>query len=271
LYVFCKLYQAIFEKDRWMNTAPPPPAPAIKDAANIFALGQDAVLIRFGNGQTSNPEKALQFMGLLTAAHIAGVIEIAPSLASVQIRFAPDRITRAAVITALQTLLQPTTAPQTPPPPNRRWTIPVAFGGPSGPQLTEAATLAGITVARAVADLTHTPLTVLAIGFAPGQPYLGHLPENWGMPRQSALTPNVPAGAIVVAIRQIVLFANPSPTGWRWIGQSAFLPFDPNRRDPFALRPGDSIHFAPVDATTIDTLRANDPNGLGGATWEGAK
>ena len=239
-----------------------------QDAASVFALGQDAVLVRFGDGQVAKPEKALQFTGLVMAAKIAGVLDVAPSLASVQVRFAPDVISRAALIAALRALLSQSDSPDTAPSPQRQWTIPVGFGGSSGPQLAEAAQLAGVTETQAIAEITHAPLHVLAIGFAPGQPYLGHLPENWGMPRQSALTPNVPAGAIVVAIRQIVLFANASPTGWRWIGQSAFQPFNPDRQEPFALRPGDAIRFTPVDATTLDGLRANDASGMGGATCE---
>ena len=89
------------------------------------------------------------------------------------------------------------------------------------------------------------------------------------MPRQSGLTPQVPAGALVVALRQLVLFANPSPTGWRWIASCAFSPFRTDRAEPFALRPDDRVRFVPADAQTIATLRANDPNGMGGARCEG--
>jgi KipI family sensor histidine kinase inhibitor len=268
LYVFCNLCQAGFEKDSWMQSPQPGLSPQ-PDAPSLFALGQDAVLIRFGDGQASNPEKALHFAELVTAANIVGALDVAPSLASVQVRFAPDVISRAGLIAALQPSLAMIDTPAVAHPPAHRWVIPVSFGGDTGPQLAEAAQLAGVTPTQAVAELTQTALQVLAIGFAPGQPYLGHLPENWGMPRQSALTPCVPAGAIVVAIRQIVLFANTSPTGWRWIGQSAFQPFNPDRQNPFALRPGDSVRFAPVDAATIDALRTSDASGLGGATCEG--
>ena len=38
------------------------------------------------------------------------------------------------------------------------------------------------------------------------------------------LNAEVPAGALVTAVRQLVLFANPSPTGWRQIGMSALNP-----------------------------------------------
>ena len=228
-------------------------------------LGQDAVLVRFGDGQTPHPSKALNFAAFVEAAQIPGVSEVASSLASVMVRFAPALVPRADLNRQLRALLDRDAAAPLPQP-NRLWTIPVCFGGQEGPQLAEAAALAGVSVDRAVAEITAEPLRVLAIGFAPGQPYLGDLPPNWGMPRQSSLTPQVPAGALVVAIRQIVLFANASPTGWRWIGSSAFQPFKADRQDPFALRPGDRIRFAVTDAAMIESLRRTAPNGLGGAT-----
>jgi allophanate hydrolase subunit 1 len=67
---------------------------------------------------------------------------------------------------------------------------------------------------------------VLAVGFAPGQPYLGPLGEEWNLPRLKALQ-QVPAGALVQAISQFVLFTGPAPTGWRHVGQTAFRCFRP--------------------------------------------
>ena len=154
-----------------------------------------------------------------------------------------------------------------PPAPMRRWTIPAAFGGVAGPQLAEVAALAQCHAEQARRQLLETELRVLAIGFAPGQPYLGLLPPNWNMPRQAGLTPQVPAGALVVAVRQIVLFANASTTGWRQVGQCGFRPFMRDRSTPFALQPGDAIRFTAVAESEIGSL-AGASDGLGGARLE---
>jgi len=231
----------------------------------ILPLGQDGILIRFGEDRTSDPLTALGRADQMRAATISGVTEIASSLASVQVRFAPEMTTRKAVTAHLARLLATHLPAATTH--SRLWTIPACF---DGPQLAEAALLAGLSQGAAIAEVTTTPLSVLAIGFAPGQPYLGHLPANWGMERQVTLTPKVPAGAIVVALRQIVLFANPSPTGWRWIGTCAFRPFMADRAEPFALRPGDCIRFTAIDADSLTTLQTA-PDGLGGATCEAAR
>ena len=132
--------------------------------------------------------------------------------------------------------------------------MPVVFGGDSGPQLAEAAELAAQSEGDAIATLCASPVRVQTIGFAPGQPYLGQLPENWNIPRQTGLTPLVPQGALVVAIRQLIVFSVGTPTGWRHIGQTGLRLFQPDAADPFLLRPGDEVLFHPAD--DLDRLRA---------------
>jgi inhibitor of KinA len=141
----------------------------------------------------------------------------------------------------------------------RLWRIPTVWGGAEGPQLGEAAGMAGLSEAEAARELSAARLRVLAIGFAPGQPYLGELPERWALPRQTGLTPEVPEGAVTVAVRQVVLFANPSPTGWRWVGRTAFRCFRPEAADPFPLRPGDEVVFEAVTPEAMARIRAEDP------------
>ena len=236
---------------------------------SIEPLGLDGLLVRFSLRVTDQASAAVQaFAGALDAAPIAGVVDVVPALASVLVRFDQDRTTRAAVAGALADItaardwsqvIQPT--------PRRIWRIPVALGGTHGPELAEAAALAGLREDEAIAQITAADLRVLAIGFAPGQPYLGLLPATWDMPRKSSLTSRVPAGALVVAVRQVVLFANPSPTGWRQIGYTPFRPFDQNRADPAPLRAGDGLRLVAVSAVEIDALdRAGDR--LGGARCE---
>lgn len=230
----------------------------------VMPLGQDGLLIGLGDGQSAHPHKALALAADLSEAALIGVLEIAPTLASVQVRFDPDLVSRAGLRAQIETILRRCKADDAPAKPRRIWTIPASFGGDDGPQLAQACALAGVSEIDAIREITAQEFSVLAIGFAPGQPYLGMLPEHWAMPRQPDLTPQVPAGALVTALRQLVLFANPSPTGWRWIGSCAFLPFKVDRTEPFALRPDDRIQFEQVDAQTIADLRLC-PEGMGGA------
>jgi KipI family sensor histidine kinase inhibitor len=220
----------------------------------LLPLGLDAVVVRFATALDDAANRAaIAFRSTVEAAGLPGVVETAPSLASVLVRFDRSQTTRAETTAALKTLLGTRDWTEAELPVGRRlWRVPAAFGGAHGPQLSEAAALAGLSEGAAIASITAQPLRVLAIGFAPGQPYLGLLPDRWDIPRMRNLTPTVPAGAIVVAVRQIVLFANASPTGWRQIGRTGFRCFRPDTDDPFPLRAGDEVRFFPAGDSALD-------------------
>ena len=143
----------------------------------------------------------------------------------------------------------------------RLWRIPTVYGTDLAPQLAEAAEAAGMSADAAADQIAATRVRVQTIGFAPGQPYLGELPEVWNIPRQTDLTDRVPVGALTVAIRQLVLFSVSTPTGWRHIGQTAFRPFRPEADAPFVLRPGDEVLFEAVDRDIYERLRGDGPDG----------
>jgi KipI family sensor histidine kinase inhibitor len=236
----------------------------------ILPYGLSGVIVRFAMHSSVAATAAVRaFHNALQAAEISGVLQTAGSLTTVFIEFDPTVTTRDNIQRQLGTLLETQDwLAATPPAPSRRWHIPVSFGGDCGPQLAETASLAGLTEHRAVDELTQNDVEVLTIGFAPGQPYLGLLPDHWNIPRQGELTPQVPAGALVVAVRQLVLFNSPSPTGWRWVGQCAFRPFFMDRTDPFLLKTGDAVRWVAVSASDMNDLLANNPDGLGGARCE---
>jgi len=146
------------------------------------------------------------------------------------------------------------------------WTLPMCFGTERAPQLADTCQAAGLSEAQGKAALMAARTRVITLGYAPGQPYLGLLGEVWNVPRQTDLTPQVPAGALVLAIRQFVLFTAAMPTGWRHVGQTAFRPFDAERGQRGAFRPGDEGRFEAISRQELEALEAGDS--WGGATWE---
>lgn len=236
----------------------------------LVAMGLGGLLVRFGETMADEANRAaLAFRQALEAARWPGVEETAASLASVYLRFDPAVVGHDDLRGRLQALVASRDWYGADlPAGRRRWTVPAVFGGALAPQLGEAAALAGLSPEAAVAALCARPLRVLAIGFAPGQPYLGALPEAWDIPRQAALTPNVPVGALVVAIRQLVLFSASTPTGWRHVGQTAFRAFRPESAAPFALAAGDEIRFRAVSDDALAAIRVADRSGDGGASVE---
>ncbi|EAQ04333.1 allophanate hydrolase family protein [Pseudooceanicola batsensis HTCC2597] len=236
----------------------------------ILPHGQDGLSLRLGL------TPAEQTIGAVMALREAleqtppdGTEEIAGSLTSVYLRFDPARTTRDAVVASARAVADRTDLDAAAlPAPHRRWTIPVVIGGAHGPQFGEMAGAAGLSEAAAREALLTAKLRVLAIGFAPGLPYMGLLPPEWDVPRLRDLTPNVPRGALVAAVRQVILFTNATPTGWRHVGMSAFPGFRPDRDPASPLRAGDEVRLAAMTPADLEALERDDPDGLGGARCE---
>ncbi len=234
----------------------------------IYPLGVDGLLIRFGAqlGEAAN-RAALAFRAAVQGDPPVGVVESATSLTSVYLRFDLEKTDHARLREDLRPRLAGCDWYQSALPQGRRlWRVPAVFGTDLAPQLAEAAELAGMTPDQAIASLCAASLRVQTIGFAPGQPYLGELPAQWDIPRQTALTPRVPEGALAVAIRQMVLFSVSTPTGWRHVGQTAAQLFRPDQDDPFLLRPGDEVLFQPVSRDEFENIRSAKCDGGAVAT-----
>ncbi|WP_171060609.1 allophanate hydrolase subunit 1 [Poseidonocella sp. HB161398] len=231
--------------------------------------GADGVLLRFALKPGPAAMAAMQSLAAeLAETPPAGMAEISPALVSVLVRYDRAATSREALAADLMARAERIAAERRPAPaPARLWRIPVAFGGDHGPQLAEVAGLMDLSEEAAVAGICAAELRVLAIGFAPGQPYIGLLPESWNFPRMSALNPAVPQGAVTVAVRQIVMFTADGTTGWRQVGRSGLRNFLPGREPPIAFRPGDAVRYEPVPAVEFDALR-DAADGYGGAKLE---
>lgn len=234
-----------------------------EDWPRLHWLGEAAAIVEFAPALTEGANRAaLAFRAALEEAGWPGVAETFVTLKSAVLRFDPDALPHGDLEARLRALMGERDWTEAPLPPGRRlWRIPACFAGAHAPQLAEVAQAARASEAALVDELAATRLRVLTIGFAPGQPYLGRLPERWDIPRQTELTPRVPRGAVVAAIRQIVLFTVETQTGWRQIGRSAFAGFRPGAAEPFPLAVGDEVAFEPVSEAGL--ARWQDRAGAG--------
>ena len=233
-------------------------------------VGLTGLLVSFSDRLEERANRAaLAFRAAVEAERREGVVETATSLASVFVRFDPELLPYDVLSDWLRGLLAARDWYGAGLPEGRRLIrVPTVYGTDLAPQLEEAAAAAGMSADDAIADLGASRVRVLTIGFAPGQPYLGRLGEAWDLPRQTALTARVPVGALVLAVRQFVLFAAASPTGWRHVGQTAFHCFRPGAAAPFALAPGDEMIFEPVSKPEFLRISERATDGAGGAVVE---
>ncbi len=238
------------------------------DVTRIARVGLRGVLVTFADTLTETANlSAVAFRAKVDAQAWPEVQETVSTLVSTYLAIDLTAVDYVEIVERLRALLGDFDMQTAKPPAARKlWTLPMCFDVEVAPQLEEVAQIAGVTAKEAVDQFCRETTKVITLGFAPGQPYLGLLPENWDIPRQADLTPQVPVGALVIAIRQFVLFATSAPTGWRHVGQTAFRPFDPTRDMAVALHPGDEIRFAPISLNELAALQTKDS--FGGAEWK---
>jgi len=130
-------------------------------------------------------------------------------------------------------------------PESRNIDIPVLYGTAAGPDLGEVARHAGLTEKQVVELHASVDYVVWFLGFQPGFPYLGGLPEQLATPRRDEPRLLVPAGSVGIGGAQTGIYPLATPGGWQLIGHTPLPLFDPHRDEPVLLRPGDTVRFIP--------------------------
>ena len=237
------------------GSAPSTPSPGAYPAPLFRLAGDQGLIVEFGDALDERINNAvIAFDARLKAAAPPGVIETAPTIRSVLVRFDPLETPFATMRARLTELLEERDWLKAEPPPGRLWRIPARYGGEEGPDLAATAGLLGVSETEAVEAHAACRQRVFMLGFSPGFAYMGRLPERWALPRLEQVKPRVPTGSISVAVRQTVLCATPIPTGWRTIARTPFLSFDLTREPPFLLEAGDRIEFEPVSGAVYTRL-----------------
>src|SRR5574337_651356 len=236
---------------RLVTSAPSHPAP------RLLSLGDTAWTVEFGHEITpALRDRVLAYGDALEArradAWLDGVIEWVPTFRSVTVHFDPLRADAAALGRALLALAATGGSRRVR---GRHWMIPVCFESDCAPDLADVAVARGITPADAVRLLTTAEFSVYMLGFLPGFPYLGGLPEALAMPRLAAPRKEVPERSVAIAGRMCAVYPWRSPGGWRLVGRTPLRLFDAaNAQRPALLAPGDAVHWRAIDRDEYERL-----------------
>jgi inhibitor of KinA len=131
--------------------------------------------------------------------------------------------------------------------------IPVCYE--LGPDLDAVARHTGLSSDEVVRLHTAQAYTIYAIGFCPGFPYLGYLPEALcGVPRRESPRLRVEPGSVGLTGRQTGIYTEPRPGGWALIGQTP-LTLVEVASGYFPLRTGDRVQFVAIDRERFTALR----------------
>lgn len=168
------------------------------------------------------------------------VVEVVPGADTVLVTGHPDSPTDLLALVTQAIATGEEAAPR----PGREHVLPVRY---DGEDLAAVAALLDVSVQEVVARHTAPVYTVAFLGFAPGFPYLTGLDPFLTVPRLDTPRTRVPAGSVGLAAGQTCVYPGVSPGGWRLIGATDTVLFDPTCPDrPALLAPGDTLRFEAV-------------------------
>ena len=199
----------------------------------IRPFGEAAILL-----ELESAERAQELAASLHRQPVPGLLECVPGLRSLLVELDPSAADPARVARDIARRLAGPAAPR---PPGRVHAIPVVY---DGPDLDEVAAITGLSADEVVARHAATELRVLFCGFAPGFAYLGDLPRDLRVDRLATPRARVPAGSVAIAGPMSGIYPAVLPGGWRLIGRTEVVLFDPRGHPPALLLPGDRVRFA---------------------------
>lgn len=219
------------------------------------AAGDAALRLRFGYGLDPHANgRALAWAEMLEKDRPAGVWGVVPGHATLLVEFDPQVTDAEAVLAACAAQARLPETSRT----SRTVVVPVLYGGEAGPDLESVADRLGLSPNDVVGRHAGRPYRIFCVGFAPGQPLAGPLDARLVVPRRESPRPRVQPGSVALAGWQTGIYPAPTPGGWHIIGRTPLTLFDPARRPPVPYRPGDTLRFEPVDASTFDRLAGED-------------
>ncbi len=225
---------------------------AIAQEPRFLPSGDTALVVEFGDRIDRGLSAAvIDLAERIRVAGLGGVTEMVPSFRSLLVHYDPLATSAERLTEQISGLTGGAVTAQAS---GRLWRIPVCHDGAFAPDLAEVAAQAGLTPEEAIALHSAERYHVYMIGFSPGYPYLGDLPEALQLPRRENPRVKVPAGSVASAAAMTAVYTTESPGGWHLIGRTPVLLFDLRAEPPALLRSGDAVLFEPISRAEFDRI-----------------
>ena len=239
------------------------------DWPRFLPVGDTGLSVEFGDQISAGVSEAVVALDRAIALQdITGVVEVVPSFRSLLVVYEPAETPFEALRQRVQSLIGPDLGSNQRP--IRRWIVPVVYEQPYGEDLAEAADLLGLSTADLVGAHTKADFRVYMLGFQPGLPNLGGLPDCLQLSRRASPRAPVPPRSVTIGGAQAAIMPMATPTGFYLLGRTPVRPFDRRRENPALFQPGDRIQFREIGAAEYNQLEeaADDGDLFAGATLE---
>lgn len=221
--------------------------------AHFRIVGDRGLLMEYGDVIDPVVNQKVRSISIVAKQDMPpGVIEIIPAYRSIMIIYDPSVTKPQKLQDAFISLEKRLTDIEIPP--SKTIEIPVCYGGKFGPDIQVVAENNNISVSDVIRLHSKPEYIIYMIGFAPGFPFLGELPETLHTPRLKTPRTNVPQGSVGIANKQTGIYPAESPGGWQLIGRTPLKLFDPARSNPILYQAGDRIRFISISEDEYQRL-----------------
>lgn len=220
----------------------------------ISPLGDLAAVLSFGKEINEKTNRQIQlFVSKLEKEKIIGIIEWVPAYTSLTIYYQPEIIAYDSLKAELKRVSLSPSESQT----DRKlvYEIPVCYGGEWGQDLAYVADYHGLGQQEVINLHANREYLIYMMGFMPGFPYLGGLPEKLAVPRLEKPRQGVMPGAVGIGGNQTGIYPADVPSGWRIIGTTPVTLFSPGKDEPFLFSSGHYIKFVPISQEQFLTIK----------------
>ena len=231
----------------------------------ITPLGDSALIVRVRDNFEDAPDATLNavlsLQRRLENARLPGVLEITSAYTTVALFFDPIRtINAGARIEDVFGWLEQQIRHELSKPvkisvgKTKMVDVPVCYEPEFALDLPDVARHAKLEPHQVVDLHCGAEYRVHCVGFTPGFPYLGGLPQKLATPRRSVPRKEVPAGSVAIGGNQTGIYPVNSPGGWNVIGRTPLRLFDPEKKPPTMLVAGDRVRFRAITRAEFGRL-----------------
>lgn len=225
------------------------------DRAVVAACGPAALRVTGATGERERDWRLVHHLARrLADEQVVGVLGSIPTYESVLVEIDPAATDLQRVRAETERLIAAIDLDEPLSCAPRHFSVPVVYGGDSGPDLGRVAEITGLHTEDVIALHTEPLYTVRCLGAPGGSPMLDGPAFPVPVPRLASPRTNVPAGAVSVAGRQATITPARAPGGWCVIGWTPLAVMDLAEEPPVPYRPGDTLSFHRIDEATASRL-----------------
>lgn len=221
-------------------------------------IGENAVAISVSMERTSSCVRVIRSLyDILRRRTIPGILSIRPGLDTIILQF-KDGYSGDELISEFQAMDPGQWMQSDELEPEAVVRIPVCYEIECAMDLEDICNRTGLSADDVIRYHTSVIYEVWMLGFMPGFPYLGELPECLQIGRKKNPVQNIPAGSVAIAEEYSGIYPFLSPGGWHVIGRTPLKTVNYKLNQPWRLDYGMRVQFYPISSIDFNQMRENN-------------